>query len=48
MSLAGITLQPTDAMSVAWKAVRCGYLWHRSKTARARRKPVKGLNILQS
>lgn len=30
----------TDAAPAAWKAVRCGYMWYRSKTAEARRKPV--------
>ena len=30
-----------DAASAACKAVRCGYMWNRSKTAEARRKPVR-------
>lgn len=30
-----------NAASAAWKAVRCSYMWHRSKTAGARRKPVR-------
>ena len=29
-----------DAASAACKAVRCGHMWNRSKTAEARRKPV--------
>ncbi|HFK6743912.1 TPA: hypothetical protein ACGZB6_004165, partial [Escherichia coli] len=30
----------TDAAPAAWKAAYYGYMWHRNKTAEARRKPV--------
>lgn len=31
----------------ACKAALCCFIWHRSKTSEARRKPVEGLNILR-